>query len=722
MNSVPEVDYSLVWEISVVAFLIVTVILSWNRWLSSVAKQLKTAKEELEKSEKKYRSIFENAIEGIFQSSVDGKLMSVNPSLARLFGYDHPEEMIRNISDVTRDCYVDAEVREEIKKILNENTQITDSEHLLKRKDGSLFWGSLSLRVVRGENAKPHYFEGTIIDITERKAKEAAIKGRKTAELANKAKSEFLANMSHEIRTPLNAIIGLSHLALQTPLSKKQQDYKEKIYHSSTLLLRLVDDILDFSKMEAGKLDFEKRVFSLEEVIEQLASLINVRIVEKGLGLEIDIAKSIRFRLLGDSLRLTQVLTNLTTNAVKFTRKGKISVRVELAGETEEEATLRFSVSDTGIGMDQEQIEQLFQPFQQVDITITRKYGGTGLGLVISKRLIEMMGGSIQVDSKLGVGTTFTFTACFGKTQHGAISKIKGVEGEEAEKLLAGSHLLVVEDNEINLQVARELLEKVGSRVSAVDNGKQAVERAAAERFDCILMDLQMPVMDGLTAAQEIRKGPARPDLPIIAMSANAITGTREQCLAAGMNDYITKPINPAILYETASRWIRPEAGRSLASLEDAPAASESASRKPSHGFPYLDGINVEAGLNFVDGDRDLYLMVLEKIYVQYRDTCKQIRTEVECGNLDGARAMVHTFKGLAGSIVAEKLHKSSIELEAALVNKATDRIPDLLDSLSREGERVMTTLESFLGGEDYRRLQEALTKGKTEEPKMDRR
>ncbi|MCP4353076.1 MAG: response regulator [Desulfobacterales bacterium] len=384
-------------------------------------------------------------------------------------------------------------------------------------------------------------------------------------EMISNYKSDFLAKMSHEIRTPMNAIIGLSNLILQTQMSPKQLDYQQKINSSANSLLRLIDDILDFSKIEAGKINMEHKRFYLDDVLEYMDSIVSAKTAEKGLTFSLDVSESVPPCLVGDALRLGQVLINLASNSVKFTHKGRISVVVESPGESEHEVTLQFVVSDSGIGMTREQVDNLFQPFYQADSSISRKYGGTGLGLAISKRLVELMGGDIRVSSKPGVGTEFSFTARFGKSkQKIASSNIKGLSKEEAKDLLTGKRVLLVEDNEINLQVSRELLELVGVRVTVARNGKEAVELAAAKRFDCILMDFHMPIMDGLTATREIRKGPAPPDVPILAMTANAMADDRERCIKAGMNDHISKPVKPEKLYETLIRWIIPDAAPNI--------------------------------------------------------------------------------------------------------------------------------------------------------------
>ncbi|MCP4693303.1 MAG: response regulator, partial [Desulfobacterales bacterium] len=376
--------------------------------------------------------------------------------------------------------------------------------------------------------------------------------------------------------------------------------------------------------------------------------------------------------------------------------------------EFDHEMTLRFIVRDTGIGMSEEQVARLFQPFQQADESITRKYGGTGLGLAISKRLVEIMGGELRVESEPGMGTRIAFTARLGKSDREAPIRVETVSRSRVKELLAGRRILLVEDNNINLQVARELIEQIGVRIQTAGNGERAVELAERERFDCILMDLHMPVMDGLTAAREIRKGDAPPDLPIIAMTASAMTGDREQCLAAGMNDHIAKPIRPSRLYETLIRWIRPDVSPGPPLSRGAPPPANGASTAPADAFPPLDGVDVEIGLRNMDGNRALYLMVLKNVHADYRDVAGRIQAELDRKDYGEALRLAHTFKGLAGTMGAKVLEERSFELETAFKNKELDRIPDDMASFAREAERVMTALAPLLSGKNPSRPEAA--------------
>jgi len=500
---------------------------------------------------------------------------------------------------------------------------------------------------------------------------------RDRALAAAQAKSDFLANMSHEIRTPMNAVIGMAHLALDMSRDEKQRDYLNKILTASETLLVIINDILDFSKVEAGKLTIEPVDFYLEAMLANVESVNALSACAKGLNLQFDCPPDLP-PLHGDSMRLGQVLLNLVNNAVKFTEQGQVKLTVEVIEQTDSGIELGFSVTDTGIGMTAEQQANLFQAFTQADTSITRNYGGTGLGLAICKQLVELMGGEIGVESTPGKGSRFHFRIRFAL---GCADEIAVIQTEkqltpDVMQSLHGVRLLLVEDNEINQQVAEGLLARAGISLQTVHNGKQAIEAVRADAFDGVLMDMQMPVMDGFEATRLIRADENFRDLPIIAMTANAMPGDRERCLQSGMNDHIAKPIDPDKLYSTLVRWIRTSQVNTAERLSAAQSAAVDMLE-----FTGLSGIDVADGLKRVAGDTELYRNILCKFHDTQADSLKCIRDALASENRQLAVELAHSLRGVSGNIGANKLQEKITILESALKSESAVE-PELVSAI----------------------------------------
>jgi two-component system, sensor histidine kinase and response regulator len=763
------------------------------------AAELERKAAELHAVNEEQRAIFDSATTGIIFIR-DRIIIRCNRKLDEIFGYGSGELVGKSTRCWYEDDATYAEVGREVAQALA-GSGIHHDERRLVRKDGTLFFARMNAQPLDPADISKGLV-GMVEDITaEHLADETLREAKEAAESATQAKSDFLANMSHEIRTPMNVIIGMSHLALKTEMTARQRDYLAKIRNSGQHLLGILNDILDLSKIEAGRLSTENVEFELDKLLDTIAEALMAKADDKGLELIFDIAADIPRSLVGDSLRLGQILLNYATNAIKFTEQGEVVVILRVKEQRGSELLLYGAVRDTGIGLTQEEQGRLFRSFQQADSSTTRRYGGTGLGLAISKRLAELMGGEVGVQSCPGEGSTFWFTARVGVSADqkrlliprpplrgcrvlvvddndnaravlcdllegmtfqvdqmadgaSAVEEVKRAElmdqpyaivyldwrmpgldgidaarqirglgldrtpclamvtaygredllrraeevgfddvlikpvtssilfdsavrmlaGEEPrpgdpdhavptvmESLVAvrGGRLLLVEDNDLNQEVAVGLLTEAGFLVDLADNGRIAVEKARHSSYDLILMDMQMPEMDGVQATREIRSFYRPDELPIIAMTANARQQDRENCLAAGMNDFLTKPIEPEQLWSVLLRWLGP-------CQADSPDWGE----VPEEGdgeLREIPGISLTDGLRRAGGKKQLYLSLLQRFCRGQGGALAELRDALECGDRERAQRLAHTIKGSAGTIGALEVEARAGVLEAAV-------------------------------------------------------
>ncbi|MBF0274828.1 MAG: response regulator, partial [Nitrospinae bacterium] len=651
-------------------------------------KELTKTKDALARTLSEEKTIMNANPDILYVFDMEGKLIKWNKGLEDFTGLSPHELLHRPAVN-----FVNEKEKEMVMLKIQEVFEKGESnlEVNLISKDNNLVPYLCNGVILKNEKGELSGFTGTGRNISEIKKVEEQLRNAKIqADEANKSKSEFLSIMSHELRTPLNPIIGLSHLTLKTKLTKKQREYVEKMQMASQSMLNIINEILDLSKIEAGKLDMEEIEFDPHVSTKKIAYLFQDKVQEKGLDFKISLSNEVPSLLIGDPLRLEQIISNLVSNAIKFTEKGGIFIEVEKESETENSITLRFSIKDTGIGISEEQQLKLFKNFSQADSSTTRKYGGTGLGLSICQKLVKMMKGAIYIKSGVDVGSVFTFTATFGyKTD----SKVDLAE-QNSQKNLAQitfsekHHILVVDDNPINQMVARDLLEDLALKVTTAESGTKAISVIKETKFDLIFMDIQMPEMDGYEATQKIKALEEFNNIPIIAMTAHASDDAKEKTLLAGMNDHISKPVVPISLQKILIKWLKE--GNELKKTETVKTENKT-QQLPEE----LPGIDLKSFKENMGDNEEFCIELLNTFYDLNREAVRDIKEKLLSDDLDETMKLAHKLAGSAGTFCAISLYDIAKKIESKAAKKETG-IEELMPLLEKEFQTVWTSIESL--------------------------
>lgn len=651
--------------------------------------------QQLRESEERYRTILETIEDGYFEVNLAGDLIFCNDALLRITGFEKEELIGKNNREYTDE--------ENAKKLFDAFNKVYKTgkpiralewEMITKNKDKRYIENSITL--VKDRYGKPIGFRGIVRDVTERKLMEQKlIEAKEIAENASRAKTMFLANISHEIRTPLNGIIGLCEILSDMDLSHEASSLVKNILTEANMLFGLINNILDLSKIEAGKLEFEHIEFNLRELLLEVANIFTLRAKEKGLDFYCDIPSELPQIVIGDPTRIRQVLYNLLGNAVKFTLKGSVGLSCKILQQDQQVVSIEFYIKDTGIGIPSSKLKDIFQAFVQADASMTRRFGGTGLGISLSKELIELMGGELRCESKEGEGSVFSFNLTMPFADKRDIIFDNECRNEElvspnCQQGCLGC-VLVAEDYESNQKVVKRHLETAGFCVDIASNGREVIELFKKNKYNLVLMDIQMPEMDGYTATEKIRDIEKINNLsptPIIAMTAHALKSDKEKCLSCGMNDYISKPIRKKELISLVSKWVAKNI-KEQHELKSAQDINLATTNSP---------LNLDKALEEFDHDKEFLLDVLENFLINLEKQIKKIKEAIKLGEMDKIAKEAHAVKGGAYNLCADNMGDIAYELEMSAKQENIELSKDALVKLEYEFSRLRDVYKKLQG------------------------